>query len=78
LKYEGEIEICKEEENYPDSRGANEKTITGFLGPNVLDTDTANSGASYGGGRKSFKSVPKTTPKPILKQKTKIYNLKLV
>lgn len=76
LKNEKKTEICKEEEDYPNLTKKIIKTITGFLTPNVLDTNTAKGNNSHQGGGKSFKNVPK--PTPTLKPKIKKYNLKLV
>ena len=68
-----EVEICKKEKTFTKTIRENIKSITGFFGPNVFTRDTKKQPSSnnYGGGGRTIKpSVPK--------QKTKIYNLKLV
>jgi hypothetical protein len=72
------VEICKEEETFPDPLGEIKQTITGFWGPSVLDKNKTKPGTTTGttmsGGRGIKKSPERNIPKP----KTKMYNLKLV
>jgi len=78
LNNETQVKICNnKEENYSNFISKMTKSITGYWGPNVFETNTTKpSSNSYSGGGRSIKNIVSNVSIP--KPKTKIYNLKLV
>jgi hypothetical protein len=67
-----EVEICKEEADFPLNVAVTKKTVTGFWSTSVLNNSTNQAQALAGGGIRA--PIIQKASKP----KTKIYNLKLV
>jgi hypothetical protein len=78
LNNETPVKICNnKEENYSNFIPKITKSITGYWGPNVFETNTTKpSSSSYSGGGRAIKNIVSNVSNP--KPKTKIYNLKLV
>ena len=72
------IEICKEEETFPDPTGEIKETITGFWGHSVLDKNTTKPDTIPNRTQRGGGSIKKSPERNIPKPKTKTYNLKLV